>query len=96
MTAELVLSEINERRLGSLARALEHGRPGRLFKLATWGVRSGLALRLLGRRGGPVGEHLASAIFLLAGLGYRLAWVEAGKASAHDDEAVAAMARRGH
>jgi hypothetical protein len=93
MTAELVLSRANERQLGELARALERGRSGRLFKLASRGVRTGLALRLLGRRGGPLPEHAASLIFLLAGLGYRLAWVEAGKASAHDDEAVAAMAR---
>jgi hypothetical protein len=56
-------------------------------------VRAGLALRLLGRRAGPLPEHAASLIFLLAGLGYRLAWVEAGKASAGDHEAVAAMAR---
>src|SRR3712207_145710 len=53
MTAELVLSEINERRLGRLAEALEHGRPGRLFKTAKWLVRAGMGLRLARRRAGP-------------------------------------------
>ena len=31
MGAELVLSAVNERRLGVARRALEHGRPGRLL-----------------------------------------------------------------
>jgi len=85
MTAELVLSAINERRLGPLAHPLEEHR---LYRAATWGVRAGLALRLLRRA-----EHVPSVIFLLAALGYRLAWVEAGQASARDDVAVAQMAR---
>jgi len=91
MVGELVLSKLNERRLGPLAHRLEEHR---YFKAATWGVRLGLALRALGRRLGPVPEHLASAIFLVVALGYRLAWVQAGQRSARDDEDVAAMARR--
>jgi len=95
MVAELALSEVNERRLGRLGQALEHGRPGRLLRLARGGVVAGLALRALGRRGGPVPEHAASALFLAAGLAFRFAWVGAGRASAEDHEAVALAARRG-
>jgi hypothetical protein len=39
-------------------------------------------------------HHLASCLYLGAGLAFRYAWVEAGKHSARDDEAVARMARR--
>jgi hypothetical protein len=95
MAAELALSTINERRLGRLALALGEGRGGRLFQGAKWGVRAGLALRLARRRGGPAVHHLASVLYLGAGLAFRYAWVEAGKHSARDDEAVARMARSG-
>jgi polysulfide reductase-like protein len=93
MAAELALSTINERRLGRLSAALEHGRGGRLFKAAKWGVRTGLALRLARGRGGPWTHHLASGLYLGAGLAFRYAWVAAGRDSARDDEAVARMAR---
>jgi formate-dependent nitrite reductase membrane component NrfD len=92
IAVELMLSTINERRLGPLGEALEQGRAGRLFRSAKWGVRGGLALRLLRRHGVAV-HHLASAIYLAAGLAFRYAWVEAGKVSAADDEAVARMSR---
>jgi hypothetical protein len=39
-------------------------------------------------------HHLASVLYLLAGLGFRFGWVAAGRASAQDHEAVAAAARR--
>jgi len=94
MAGELVLSMVNERRLGRLGEALEQGQPGRLFRLASWAVRGGLALRLARGRGGPWPQHAASVLFLLAGLAYRFAWVGAGRTSARDDEAVALMARR--
>ena len=94
MAAELALSAVNERRLGSLGDALEHGRPGTLLRLAKWGVRAGLASRLAGRRGGPQVQHVASVLFLLAGLAFRFAWVGAGRTSAADDEAVALTARQ--
>jgi formate-dependent nitrite reductase membrane component NrfD len=93
MSGELVLSTINERRLGRLARSLETGRPGTLFQAAKWMVRAGLALHVGRRRGGPWVHHLASVLYLLAGLCFRFAWVGAGRTSAHDDEAVARMAR---
>ena len=93
MTGELVLSTINERRLGRLADSLETGRPGTLFKAAKWMVRTGLALRLGRARGGPWVHHLAGVLYLLAGLCFRFAWVGAGRTSAQDDEAVARMAR---
>jgi formate-dependent nitrite reductase membrane component NrfD len=93
MSGELVLSTINERRLGRLARSLEAGRPGTLFQAAKWMVRAGLALHVGRRRGGPWVHHLASVLYLLAGLCFRFAWVGAGRTSAHDDEAVARMAR---
>jgi formate-dependent nitrite reductase membrane component NrfD len=91
MTAELLLSVINERRLGPLARAIEQGRPGKLFKAAKWSVRAGLALQLV--RGRPAAHHAASVLYLAAGLMFRFAWVGAGPVSARDDRVVAEMAR---
>ena len=41
MASELILSQINEVRLGRLADGLEHGRPGRWFSAAKWFVRPG-------------------------------------------------------
>jgi formate-dependent nitrite reductase membrane component NrfD len=93
MTAELVLSTVNERRLGRLAHAVEDGTPGRFLRAAKWLVRGGLALRLARRRGGPVAHHVASVAYLAAGLCFRFAWVLAGPPSARDDEAVARTAR---
>jgi hypothetical protein len=40
-----------------------------------------------------VTQHVASLLFLLAGLAFRYAWVGAGRASAADDAAVARAAR---
>jgi formate-dependent nitrite reductase membrane component NrfD len=92
MTAELVLSIINERRLGPLARVLDIGPPARLFKAAKWAVRAGLAAQLARRRV-PAFQHTASALYLVGGLLFRYAWVTAGPHSAHDDRVVAEMAR---
>jgi hypothetical protein len=94
MAAELVLSAVNERRLGRLAEALEEGRPGAVYRVAKWAVRGGLALRFARGRGGPWVHHLASVLYLLAGLAFRFAWVGAGRTSAQDHEAVALTARR--
>jgi formate-dependent nitrite reductase membrane component NrfD len=92
--AEVALSTVNERRLGRAGRVLSKGRPGRLFRTAQGLVLTGVALNLLGpRRVGPLGQNVASALYLAGGLAFRYAWVEAGKASARDDEAVALMAR---
>ena len=93
MAGELLLSSINERRLGRAGLSLEHGTPGRLFHAAKWGVRVGLGLRLLRRPLGPRAHHVASCCYLGAGLAFRYAWVTAGRISARDDEAVARMAR---
>jgi formate-dependent nitrite reductase membrane component NrfD len=93
MGAELALSTVNEKRLGRLARSLEEGRPGKFFQAAKWMIRVGLALRLTRSRGGPWVHHLASVLFLLAGLAFRFGWVGAGRASALDHEAVARMHR---
>jgi formate-dependent nitrite reductase membrane component NrfD len=93
MAAELVMSSLNERRLGRLGEALDTGRANRLFEFAKWSVRAGLGLRFARSRGGPWTHHLASVLYLLGGLSFRFAWVEAGRNSANDDGAVARMAR---
>jgi hypothetical protein len=90
MGAELALSIVNEKRLGPLARGLEEGRPGTLFKGAKWSVRAGLALQFARR---PALGHVSSLLYLIAGALFRFAWVKAGPASARDDRAVAEMAR---
>src|SRR4051794_40527987 len=93
MASELLLSSLNERRLGRLGLALDEGRANRLFEFAKWSVRVGLGLRFLRRRVGPWTHHAASVLYLLGGLAFRFAWIEAGRNSAGDDEAVARMAR---
>jgi formate-dependent nitrite reductase membrane component NrfD len=93
MAAELILSEINHHHLGRLASALDEGAGARWFKGAKWLARGGLALRLLGRRVGPLPHHVASVAFMAAALCFRFAWVYSGRSSARDDEAVARMAR---
>ncbi len=91
-----MLSTLNERRLGRAGEALAHGRPGRLMRTAKTLVASGLLLSL-GARGSArrSAQNVASVLYLAGGLAFRFGWVEAGKASAHDDEAVALMARGG-
>jgi hypothetical protein len=93
MAAELLLSQLNEHRLGDLRPALEEGRTGRLFSTAKWLARAGLCLRFVRGLGGPRVHHVASVLYLVAGLLFRYAWVGAGKRSAEDDRGVAAMAR---
>jgi hypothetical protein len=91
---ELGLSTWNERRLGETGDALERGRAGKLFHLAKWSVRTGLALRFARPRFGTAAHDLASGLYLLGGLAFRYAWVAAGHNSATDDRAVAEMARQ--
>jgi formate-dependent nitrite reductase membrane component NrfD len=93
MLAELTLSMVNERRLGRAGRVLSEGTPGRIFRTAKWLTGTGVALNLLGGRAGSRGQNVASVLYLAGGLAFRIAWIEAGKASARDDEAVALMAR---
>jgi formate-dependent nitrite reductase membrane component NrfD len=91
MAAELALSMFNERRLGRHAEPLHHNRKMRWAKRL---VNAGLGLQFLRGRGGPAeAGHGASVLYLLAGLLFRYAWVEAGPASARDDRAVAEMSR---
>jgi formate-dependent nitrite reductase membrane component NrfD len=93
MTAELVLSWVNEKRLGRLAEALEEGSSGRLFQAAKGLAAAGIVTRLAQKRLPAWVQHAASVGYLTAGLMFRYAWVGAGKRSARDDEAVARMAR---
>ena len=50
-------------------------------------------MRLAGPRAHRIAPNLASIVYLLGGLAFRYAWVEAGKASAADPEAAVATAR---
>jgi hypothetical protein len=97
MTAELVLSALNDRRLGIAGRVLESGRPGRFLKAARAINGAGLAVRaaraLRGPRGAGIADELPSVLFLVAALLYRFGWVSAGRPSALDHDAVAALAR---
>ena len=87
ISAELLLSVINERRLDdTISRPLE----SKLMKAAKWAVRAGLALQATRR---PPLSHAASVVYLAAGLMFRYAWVRAGVASALDDRAVAEVNR---
>lgn len=99
MLTELTLSTLNEKALGRAGEPLEKGRAGTLHRTAKTLVHVGLFLQA-GRRfaRGDAWDarrlpDLASAVYLAAGLAFRYAWVEAGKASARDDVAVARMAR---
>jgi formate-dependent nitrite reductase membrane component NrfD len=93
MGTELLLSTINERRLGPLARGLDEGSAGRLYRSAKWATRLGLALRFGTRRRGAGAHHVASALYMVAALLFRYAWVGAGRRNAGDDRVVAEMAR---
>jgi formate-dependent nitrite reductase membrane component NrfD len=90
---ELVLSTINERRLGSLSRPLTHGRSGRMYRVAQGSVLMGLAAQLAARLGVRRAEDAASVFYLGGGLAFRFSWVYAGRQSATDHEAAAAMGR---
>jgi hypothetical protein len=92
MVTELSISALGERRLGDTAEALRRGRAGNYFRTAKSLVALGLSLRLVARRTGPRGHELASFMYLAAGLAFRFAWVNAGRASATDDAVVAQMA----
>jgi formate-dependent nitrite reductase membrane component NrfD len=93
MGTELVFSVVNHRRLGSVSEALSAGGASTWFAAAKWLVRGGLGLQALRVRAGPRVHDAASVCFLAAGLCFRVAWVQAGKASARDDEVVARSAR---
>ncbi len=95
MLAELTLSTVNEHRIGRAGEALSSGAPVVLFRTAKTLAVTGLVLGSLARRRGSGGaaQNAASVLYLISGLAFRLGWVQAGKASARDDEAVALTAR---
>ena len=93
MLAELSLSALGERRLGDAATALRRGRPGVYFRTGKSLVALGLSMRVVARGRSSPEHDLASVMYLAAGLAFRFAWVSAGKPSAEDDVAVAAMGR---
>jgi hypothetical protein len=64
-----------------------------MFRAAQASVGAGLAAEVLARRDRPRLEDLASVLFMTGGLAFRFGWVEAGRASAADDAAVAAAGR---
>jgi hypothetical protein len=64
---------------------IDRRRGGRRRSGRRWGGR-----RRSGRR---QAQNVASLLYLAGGLAFRLAWVQAGRASVSDDEAVALMAR---
>jgi formate-dependent nitrite reductase membrane component NrfD len=96
MVFELSLSALGERRMGPAAEALQTGRPGQFFRAAKALVLLGIALRSAARWSSHPSsrEHdFASVVYLVGGAGFRFAWLYAGRASATDDAAVAAMGR---
>jgi formate-dependent nitrite reductase membrane component NrfD len=92
IATELVLSQVNELHLGSLAHQLESGRAGRWMHAAKWLIRAGITARLATPRGSRT-HHVASVSYMAAALCFRYGWVTAGRQSARDDKAVARMAR---
>jgi hypothetical protein len=64
-----------------------------MFRFAKWAVRGGLALGYARSPLSPRFHHVASVLYLAGGLAFRFAWVEAGRQSATDHEAVARTAR---
>jgi formate-dependent nitrite reductase membrane component NrfD len=93
IVTELGLSTINERRLGPIGRPLRTGRSGNMFRVAESVVLAGMAAQIVAGRRASRAEDAASVLFLAGGLAFRVAWIYAGKASAGDHAAVAAMAR---
>jgi formate-dependent nitrite reductase membrane component NrfD len=93
MLSELALSRLGERRLGRAGDALRRGRPGVYYQTGKGLAVLGMSLRALVRRAEAHAAEVSSVLYLAAGLAFRYAWVSAGKASAADDEVVAAMAR---
>jgi formate-dependent nitrite reductase membrane component NrfD len=90
--AELVLAEVNERRLGRLGAVLTSGRAG-AFSKAGKATFAAAVVAGAAARARPRLRAVASALAVGGALAHRAAWWKAGPASATDDEAVAAGAR---
>ncbi len=95
IVAELALSTANELRLSRSGDIHPRGAPRALFRAAEASVVAGLALPALVRRPDArrIVQNLSSLLYLTGGLVFRVAWVQAGKASALDDGTVALTAR---
>lgn len=99
LVAHVALAAANRRRLGVAGKALDSGRNGLMVRTAERALLAGalakLIVRLLRLRSArPLVDSMASAVYLGAGLAVRIAWVEAGRASATHDQAAAAQGRR--
>ena len=99
LVAHVALSSANRRRLGVAGEALDSGRHGLVLRSAERallaGVLAKITVRLLhSRTARDLVDTAASTTYLAVGLAVRMAWVEAGKASAKDDESAAALGRR--
>lgn len=99
LVAHVALSSANRRRLGVTGEALDSGRHGLMLRSAERallaGVLAKITVRVLRRDAArQVVDAAASLTYLVAGLAVRIAWIEAGKASARHDEDAAALGRR--
>ena len=99
LVAHVAMSSANRRQLGTTGGALDIGRHGVLLRRAERALLAGvvakITVRLLHRRTArELVDTAASATYLAAGLAVRMAWIEAGKASAKDDESAAALGRQ--
>lgn len=99
LVAHVALSSANRRQLGVAGEALARGRHGLVLHNAERALLAGvvakIAVRVLRRRSArDIVDAAASLTYLAAGLAVRVAWIEAGTASATHDEAAAALGRR--
>lgn len=98
LIAHVALTAANRRRLGVTGDAVESGRPGLVLRSAERALLAGMAAQVMARRARRCTtarwfDEAASAMYLAAGLAVRAGWIEAGKVSARQDAAAAAMGR---
>ena len=99
LVAHVGLNAANRRQLGVAGEALDSGRHGLVLRSAERallaGVLAKVTARVLRKRAArELVDAAASATYLAAGLAVRMAWIDAGKASADHDESAAALGRR--
>ena len=93
MTAELLLSIVNERRLGPLASGLETAARARCSRPPSGRCAPGSRCASRASAAARASTTSPRVLYLAAGLLFRYAWVGAGRLSARDDRAVAEMHR---